>query len=185
MSQSDDGAEPLDRPVVLLFAVLRKVRLLISGTHAQGRFPFLLVVSTHRFFPKRGWELDEADTSLFWSLGIPSVPQPSVLVPCAQEVANWEAQDDTWVGRHRQGQNAVAARINLDGSACKPEIVELRRAAWGFPVSEPPEPVTMTIVLVAPPYLDASVMPLTTTLWRKNGWKPRCRTCWTLTTPKR
>ena len=62
------------------------------------------------------WELDEADTSLFWTLGIPSVPQPSVLVPCAQEIANWEPQDDTWVGRRRQGKNVVAGP--LPGSFC-------------------------------------------------------------------
>ena len=53
------------------------------------------------------WELDEADTSLFWSFGIPSVPQPSVLVLCAQAVANWEAQDGTWVGRHRQHKTNI------------------------------------------------------------------------------
>ena len=41
------------------------------------------------------WDFGEADTSLFWSLGIPSVPHPSVLIPDAQEVAIWEAQDDT------------------------------------------------------------------------------------------
>ena len=63
------------------------------------------------------WDFDEADTSLFWSLGIPSVPHPSVLVPGAQEVADWEAQDDTWLGNHRQGQMEVAGPYYLDGSA--------------------------------------------------------------------
>ena len=96
------------------------------------------------------------NTSWFWLLGIPSVPQPSVLVPCAQEVAHWEVQDDTWVVRHRQGQIAVAGPCYLDGSAFNPEIVELRRAEWGFAVIEPAEPVTMTVIPVAPPCLDAS-----------------------------
>ena len=42
---------------------------------------------------------------------------PSVLVPGAQEVADWEAQDETWVGHHRQGQIEVAGPCFLDGSA--------------------------------------------------------------------
>ena len=83
------------------------------------------------------WDFDVADTSLFWSLGIPSVPHPSVLVPGAQEVADREAQDDTWVGHRRQGQIEVAGPYYLDGSAFNPEIVELRRAGWGFAVLEP------------------------------------------------
>ena len=108
---------------------MRKARLLISGTRVQECFPLLRAESTHRFFP--------TDTSLFWSSGIPSVPHPSVLVFDAQEVAIWEAQDDTWVGRHRQGQMEVAGPYYLDGSAFNPEIVELRRAGWGFAVLEP------------------------------------------------
>ena len=54
MSQSDDGAEPPDRPVVLFLRYWARYSLLISSTHAQGCFPLPLIVSTHRFFPKRG-----------------------------------------------------------------------------------------------------------------------------------
>ena len=66
-----------------------------------GMFP---IASRHEHAPilsqaRVVWELDETDTSLFWFLGIPCVPHPSVLAPCAQEVANWEAQDDTWWAR--------------------------------------------------------------------------------------
>ena len=100
--------------------------------------------------------MEEADTSLFWSLGVPSVPQPSVLAPLAQVVANWEAQDDTWLGRYRKGQIQVAGPYYLDGSAFNPGIVELRRAGWGFAVLEPPELVTKSVVTVAPLCLDAS-----------------------------
>ena len=64
--------------------------------------------------------------------------------------------DDTWLGRHRQGQLEVAGPYYLDGSAFNPEIVELRREGWGFAVLEPPELVTTTVALVAPPCLDAS-----------------------------
>ena len=45
----------------------------------------------------------------------------------------------------------LRARYYLDGSAFK-----LRRAGWGFAVLEPPEPVTITVVPVTPPCLDAS-----------------------------
>ena len=62
---------------------------------------------------------------LFWSLGTPSVPHPSILVPDAQEVAIGEAQEDTWVGRHSQGQMKVAGPYYLDGSAFNPVFVEL------------------------------------------------------------
>ena len=37
-----------------------------------------------------------------------------------------------------------------------PEIVELRRAGWGFALLEPPELSTQAVFLVAPPFLDAS-----------------------------
>ena len=116
------------------------------------------------------WDFDEADTSLFWSLGIPSVPHPSVLIPDAQESAIWEAQKDTWVGRHRQGQMEVAGPCYLDGSAFKPEIVELRRAGWGFAVLEPPELSTQA--------------PVATMLWRKIGWKTSCKNHLESTTQK-
>ena len=45
----------------------------------------------------------------------------------------------------------------LPGWFCfNPEIVELRRAGWGFAVLESTEPVTMTGVPVAPSCFDAS-----------------------------
>ena len=84
------------------------------------------------------------------------MPHPSVLVPGAQEVADWEAQDETWLGHHRQGQMEVASPYYLDGSAFNPEIVELRRAGWGFAVLEHPELSTQAVVPVALPCLDAS-----------------------------
>ena len=84
------------------------------------------------------------------------MPHPSVLIPDAQESAIWEAQKDTWVGRHRQGQMEVAGPCYLDGSAFKPEIVELRRAGWGFAVLEPQELSTQAVVPVAPPCFVAS-----------------------------
>ena len=49
------------------------------------------------------WEFDEADTSLFWSLGIPSVPHPSVLVPGEQEVRMGSAR------RHLVGLSSTRA----------------------------------------------------------------------------
>ena len=121
---------------------MRKARLLISGTHVQKCFPLLRAESTHRFFPKR---------VLFGILMKPT--HPSVLVPDAQEVAIWEVQDDTWVGRHRQGLMEVAGPYSLDGSACNPEIVELRRAGWRFAVLEPPEPSTQAVEPTCEPKL--------------------------------
>ena len=82
----------------------------------------------------------------------------------AQEVTDWEAQDDTWEGHHRRGRIEVAGPYFLDGSAFNPEIVELRRAGWGFAVLEHPEPSTLTVVPVAPPCL--SLM----TMLRKEEW---------------
>ena len=57
------------------------------------------------------WDFDEADTSLFWSLGIPSVSHPSILVPGAQEVADWEAQDDTRQGPSWSSCRSVVAWV--------------------------------------------------------------------------
>ena len=87
------------------------------------------------------WEFDEADTSWFCFLW-------------DSLRASTFGTRHTWAGRHRQGQIAVAGPYYLDGSAFNPEIVELRRSGWGFAVLEPPEPVTMTVVPVAPPCLD-------------------------------
>ena len=84
------------------------------------------------------------------------MPLPSVLILGAQEVADWEAQNHTWVRHHRQGQIEVAGPYYLYGSAFDPEIVELRGTGWGSAVLEPTEPSTLPVVPVAPPCLDAS-----------------------------
>ena len=78
-----------------------------------GKFP---IASRREHAPilsqaRVAWDCDEADTSLFWSLGIRSVPHPSVLVPGAQEVADWEAQDDTWEGLIVKGRLKLQVRI--------------------------------------------------------------------------
>ena len=67
------------------------------------------------------------------------------MAPGAQEVADWEAQDVTWVGHHRQVQTGVAGPYYLDCSAFYPETVELRRAGWSFAALEPPVPSTLAV----------------------------------------
>ena len=101
MTKSDDCAEPLDRPVMLL--------LWLCARHVCS-------------FPSAGllWILMKPTHPCSGPFGIPSVLHPSVLL--------LDAQDDTWVGQHRQGQMEVAGPYYLDGSAIHPEIVELRRA---------------------------------------------------------
>ena len=94
------------------------------------------------------WDFDEADTSLFWSLESEECPVHRYF-----SVADWEAQDDTELGHHRQGQMEVAGPYYLDGSAFNPEIVELRRAGWSFSVLEPPRTRDKDC---CPPCLDAS-----------------------------
>ena len=146
MSKSDDCAAPPYRPVVLL--------VWLCARHVCSSLVRMFRNDSLCFAPRApqariAWDFDEADTS--WSLGIPSVPHPSVLIPDAQEVAIWEAQDDTWVGLHRQVQMEVAGLYDLDGSALNPEIIELRRAGWGFAVLERPELSTQALVPVAPP----------------------------------
>ena len=116
------------------FAVMRKARLFISGAHVQKCVPLPREHAPIFSQARVAWDFDEADTSLSWSLGIPSVLHPSVLVPGAQEVADWEAKDDTCLGHHRQGQIEIAGPYFLDGSASVPEIVVLRRAEWGVAV---------------------------------------------------
>ena len=134
MSQSDDDAEPPDRPVVLLLPLCSKVRVLISGTYAQGCFPLPLVVSTHRFLSQaRGLpgNLMKPTRPCFGPLSFQARPnfRYSSLVRRRLQI-----------GRRRmtrgwavivKGQTAVAGPHYLDGSAFNPETLELRRVRDG------------------------------------------------------
>ena len=67
--------------------------------YAQGTFaqwyacPGMYPIACREHAPilsqaREAWDSDAADTSLFWSLGIPSVPQPSVFAPRVQEATD-------------------------------------------------------------------------------------------------
>ena len=86
MTKSDDGAEPPNRPLVLLsrHVCSSVVRMSRNDSPLPRRRERAPILSQARV----AWDLDEADTSLFWSLGIPSVRHQSAHVPGAQEVAD-------------------------------------------------------------------------------------------------
>ena len=70
-------------------------------------------------------------------------------------VADWEAQDDTWVGHHRQGRLKLRVRNTWMVLHLTQRLLNFD-ARDGVLLCRPPEASALTVVPVAPPCGDAS-----------------------------